>query len=63
MMKLIPSVESLTYPNPAAGEIAKSMQTGAAKTDSNGTSVQTTNGAKRSNSTDEKKRVRFDDGI
>lgn len=57
MMRLIPSVESLTYPNPLANEIAKSMQ------NEDGTSVKVTNGVNRTNSTDdskEKKRVRFD---
>lgn len=65
MLRLIPSVESLTYPNPVASEMAKNMQANTTASNADGTSTRVANGGlNRSNSTDEgkgeKKRVRFD---
>jgi len=63
MMRLIPSVESLSFPNPMVAEANKVNMD--QKSDDNGTTVKVTNGANRSNSLDDqnktdKKRVRFD---
>lgn len=67
MQKLIPSVESLTYPNPIASELAKNMQTASVNADLNSKSTRVANGKlNRTNSNDEskeKKRVHFDENI
>jgi len=66
MMKLIPSVESLSFPNPMLSEASKGNVDQPTKGDESGVPVvKVTNGANRSNSLDdqskaEKKRVRFD---